>query len=278
MESITILFNYKGNRLAIKAKKSECIDDVFDRFIFQIKENKNDLKFYYKSMEFRAFGITLEKLGIQNFTQFDVVNDKYMTGAGGGFWYEKEINIKFIKISKNILNSISDSELTGPLKLCLLKEISSKLSDEQIEKLPELTLYIMEILKNGYIEENDIKKNIAAVLAKVKGSNIINFSNFVNESINMNQVNEMMKILNSNDFKEINDIRFLLSKYNEHIKLFNKEFEKAKRESIFEFSIISLVIMEREDFEKFEEERKNCPNRIDQYYSMEQVLNLSLVY
>jgi hypothetical protein len=30
--------------------------------------------------------------------------------------------------------------------------------------------------------------------------------------------------------------------------------------------------MEREDFEKFEEERKNCPNRIDQYYSMEQVL------
>ena len=68
----------------------------------------------------------------------------------------------------------------------------------------------------------DIKKNIAAVLEKAKGSNIINFSNFVNESINMNQVNEMMKLLNSNDFKEINDIRFRLSKYNEHIKLFNK--------------------------------------------------------
>jgi len=264
MESITILFKYTGNTLAIQAKKSELIDDVFDRFIFKIKENKNDLKFYNKSsMEFRAFGKTLEELGIQNFTYFDVVNNNDIYGAGGGFWYEKEINIKFIKISKNILNSISDSELTGPLKLCLLKEISSKLSDEQIEKLPELILYIMEMLKNGYIEENDIKKNIAAVLAKIKGSNIINFSNFVNESINMNQVNEMMKILNSNDFKEINDIRFRLSKYNEHIKLFNKEFEKAKRESIFEFSIISLVIMEREDFEKFEEERKNCPNRID---------------
>ena len=238
MESITILFNYTGNTLAIQAKKSELIDDVFDRFIFKIKENKNDLKFYNKyCMEFRAFGKTLEELGIQNFTYFDVVNNNDIYGAGGGFWYEKEINIKFIKISKNILNSISDSELTGPLKLCLLKEISSKLSDEQIEKLPQLILYIMEILKNGYIEENDIKKNIAAVLAKIKGSNIINFSNFVNESINMNQVNEMMKILNSNDFKEINDIRFLLSKYNEHIKLFNKEFEKAKRESIFEFSI-----------------------------------------
>ena len=33
----------------------------------------------------------------------------------------------------------------------------------------------MEILKKGYIEENDIKENIIAVLEKVKGSNIINF-------------------------------------------------------------------------------------------------------
>ena len=182
------------------SKKIRIYWKCFWKICIQIQENISDLKFYYNSSEFRAFGITLEKLGIPNFSTFDVVYDNYITGAGGGFWYEKEINIKFIKISKNILKSISDSELTGPLKLCLLKEISSKLSDEQIEKLPELILYIMEILKNGYIEENDIKKNIAAVLAKVKGSNIINFSNFVNESINMNQVNEMMKILNSNDF------------------------------------------------------------------------------
>ena len=263
MESIIIIFKYLGNNFTIEAKKSEFIENVFERFAFLIQENISDLKFYYNSSEFRAFGITLVKLGIPNFFTFDVVYGNYITGAGGGYRYDKEINIKFIKISKNILNASSDSELTGPLKLCLLKEISSKLSDEQIEKLPELIHYIMEILKKGYIEENDIKENIITVLEKVKGSNIINFSNFVNESINMNQVNEMMKLLNSNDFKEIYDIRFLLSKYNEHVKLFNKEFEKAKRESIFEFSIISLVIMERVDFEIFENERKKCSNRID---------------
>ena len=67
----------------------------------------------------------------------------------------------------------------------------------------------MEILKKAYAMGGDIKENIITVLEKVKGSNIINFSNFVNESINMNQVNEMMKLLNSNDFKEINDIRSL---------------------------------------------------------------------
>ena len=57
-----------------------------------------------------------------------------------------------------------------------------------------------------------------------------------------------MKLLNPNDFKEINEIRFLLSKYNEHIVLFNKDFERAKKESIFEFSIISMVIIERQDY------------------------------
>ena len=126
------------------------IENVFERFAFLFQENTSDLKFYYNSLEFRAFGITLEKLGIPNFFTFDVVSEN--SCKGGGCRYGKEINIKFIKISKNILNDISDSEFTGLLKLCLLKEISSKLSDEQIENLPELIRYIIEILKNGYVE------------------------------------------------------------------------------------------------------------------------------
>ena len=54
-----------------------------------------------------------------------------------------------------------------------------------------------------------------------------------------------------------------ISKYNEQTKIFNESLEQAKRESIFEFSIISLVIKKREDFDKFKQERKKCPNRID---------------
>ena len=45
--------------------------------------------------------------------------------------------------------------------------------------------------------------------------------------------------------------------------MFDKEFERAKRGSIFEFSIISLVVIEREDFETFENEREKCPNRVE---------------
>jgi len=36
-----------------------------------------------------------------------------------------------------------------------------------------------------------------------------------------------------------------------------------KKNSIFEFTIISLVIIEREDFQAFENERRKCPNRVD---------------
>ena len=64
--------------------------------------------------------------------------------------------------------------------------------------------------------------------------------------------------MNNEDYKEIKDIKERLLNYNEYIKLFEKDFEERKRNSIFEFSIILMIIMEREDFQKFENERKNC--------------------
>jgi len=97
----------------------------------------------------------------------------------------------------------------------------------------------------------------------MEGSNTINFSEYVDETIDKNQIDKILILLNKDDLLEINDIGFRLSKYNKYMKFFLKKFEKAKHESIFEFSVVSLVIIEREDFEKFEKERKKCPNRVD---------------
>ena len=190
----------------------------------------------------------------------------------GGPLYSKEINIKFIKVQNNtnkLYSSIfkpffqKEEELYGLLKLCLLKELSSKLEDNQINKLSELLSYILLILKNGYIDDPINKEEIKKVLEKMKGSNILNFSKYVDESINSNDIRMILKLLNQEDLKEINDIKNRLLNYNEYIKLFTKDFEERKRNSIFEFSIISLVIMEREDFQIFEKERKKFPNRVD---------------
>ncbi len=65
----------------MQCKKSEKIDDVFNRFCVKAQVNKSDLKFYYNSSEVRFFGKTLEQLGMNNFFTFDVVSDKYVSGA-----------------------------------------------------------------------------------------------------------------------------------------------------------------------------------------------------
>ena len=137
------------------------------------------------------------------------------------------------------------------------------MDEYQINKLSKLLSYILLILKKGYITEPINKEEIKKVLEKIKGSNIINFSKFVDESINSNDIKMLLNFLNNEDLQEIKYIKNCLLNYNEYIKLFTKDFEEKKRNSIFEFSIISLVIMEREDFQKFEKERKNCPNRVD---------------
>ena len=144
---------------------------------------------------------------------------------GGSQSFQKEINIKFIK-NQNNTNKISnfenffqkEEELYGLLKLCLLKELSSKLDEYQINKLSKLLSYILLILKKGYITEPINKEEIKKVLEKIKGSNILNFAKYVDESINSNDIKMILQLLNKEDLKEINDIKNRLLNYNEYIK------------------------------------------------------------
>ena len=199
-------------------------------------------------------------------------------------YYSKEINIKFIKAETNINKSYNsifqlDEELYGLLKLCFLKELSSKFNDQQIKELPEFFSIILRILKNGNISDPIKKEEIKKVLEKLKGSNFLNFSRYIDKAINSNDIKMLLQFLKNDDLEEMKDIKKRLLDYNEYIKLFEKDFEERKRNSIFEFSMISLVVMEREDFQTFKKERQNCPNRVDRIiYIMEQAMSLYLVY
>ena len=155
--------------------------------------------------------------------------------TGGMPSLNKEINIKFIKDPNNtnksyisIFKKEKDKNLYGSLKVCLMKEISSKLNEEQIEKLPEFLSYIVKILKNGYITEEIKKEEIKKVLEKIKGSNILNFSKFIEKSINEEHINILIQCLNKEDLEKINDIQKRLLNYNEYMKLFEKDFEEKK--------------------------------------------------
>ena len=48
------------------------------------------------------------------------------------------------------------------------------------------------------------------------------------------------------------------------MSFFENDIIRALKHSVFEFSIVSLVILDRENFDIFENEKANCPNRCDQ--------------
>ena len=177
---------------------------------------------------------------------------------------EIDINLKFIKKNKNIFNGYNFQNLFGLLKLCLLKEIAITSDYEGIKNLlPGKILKIMEILKRGKIESNGIEKDIIEILNMTKGTNIINFAKYVDGLINQNEINSIIIPKLSYSKNDILYIYNCLGKYIEYEKLFELEFRRAKNTSIFEYSIISLVIIEREDIYKFEQNRQICPNRVD---------------
>ena len=177
----------------------------------------------------------------------------------------KECNMKYLYNKSKIgtANHIN-SYLTGLLNMCLLKEIAYKLGPSELSKLPYPLNMIMGMLKKGYIPQTkDIKQDIKTVLNKENGCNIINYSKFVNNIITPEHITYMSRLLSPIDYNEITDILNRLANYENEIRLFNKEFPLALKNSIFEFSVVSLVMIERDDFKRFEQERQKCPNRVD---------------
>ena len=64
------------------------------------------------------------------------------------------------------------------------------------------------------------KEEIKNVLKKIEGSNILNFSRFVEKSINDQHINILLDCLNKKDLEIINDIKHRLINYDEYIELF----------------------------------------------------------
>ena len=118
--NLSIRFNYKGELYNVCAYKDDIVSVIFNKFLSIIGGNPLDYEFHFNFRKIDYSNKTLEQLGLRNCSTFNV--ESKMNVCGGGPWFMKEINIKFIKISANISdNNISNSELIGLLKLCFLK-------------------------------------------------------------------------------------------------------------------------------------------------------------
>ena len=178
-----------------------------------------------------------------------------------------DISIKFIKYSAHSAYEC-DTQLKGILKLCYLNEMASKINDDilydlyKYNNIPEIVYFILKILKKNYEEYKD-KKEAPELIKKVlgkKGCNVINFSNFVEEQIDQDMLELITNFVPPNYLSDINDTKRRLGKYSNYMPFFEKVLKESLKNSVFEFSPISLVVLDREDFDKFKKEKANCPN------------------
>ena len=204
--------------------------------------------------------------GIENKIKenYGIIKKEFYPNENQKKYSDMTINIKFFNLNNKIANICYNANLFGLLKLCLLKEIAITNDYDNIKyNLPEILFNIMEILKKGKINYNNNQEGILKLLKCIDGSNIINFSKYVDNLIHQSVINQYLIQRLSYSKNDIINIYNCLGKYIGYTKLFEKELERAKKESVFEFSIISATIIEREDIDKFEMYRKNCLDRIN---------------
>ena len=251
-----------GKIIRLITNFNETIEDLFEKIKKKVK-GLRELNLY-KEEEKKTLltpSLTINQLRIKNNSTIFLEEVESEIEEGQEI---KEINIQFFRLPSNKKLPNYNTELTSLLKLSLLKEIANKFENVQIEKLTGITQSIMKILKNGFVPHSDnMKEDIKKIIEKAKGGNLINFSNFVDNTIDITQLYNLMQLLNKKDFLEIKDIKNRLSRFEKEIKLFNKQFSDVMKDSIIEFSVISVAVVEREDLEEFESDKKKCPNRVD---------------
>ena len=174
--------------------------------------------------------------------------------------YIKHINISFAYNNDNKVKN-DNSELTGIAKFCYLKEIASKLSEDNINNFPEEIKCILLLLKNGKIKEVEkMGDETQKLLERYRKTNILNFTNYVNNAVNSNQIKTMLSNLNKDVANEIQLFKNHLCKMNSQILMFNNDFLMALKKSVFEYSLTSLEISYRSEIDEYLKNCNKCPN------------------
>ena len=116
---------------------------------------------------------------------------------------------------------------------------------------------INPIVKN--IEDCE-KEIIQAFEEKCKGTPINEATNFyeLSKSFSVNDFNELMNQIQIQS--EIQEHDQLLKNYQEYYDIFGSFFENMLALSVFEFQLVKIYTIDRDDYETFKTNKKNCIN------------------
>ena len=174
------------------------------------------------------------------------------------------INIKFLNINDNYKYiNYPKNDLSGLLFLCLMKFISNLFDNNNIYNIKDQELNnIIHKLQDSFNFSNNNHDNIKLVLEKNTGNNILVYSEYINAIINNQKINYLLNFMDYNNQSKIDIYWRCLSHYEEYNSFFEKEFRKDLKKTLFDYSLISLVILENENENEYRQKRNECPNMI----------------
>ena len=224
------------------------------------QKSDNEYNFIWKAQKLNYGSKTIDSLGIKNGDQILAMEIKPL--------FEKNIDLdaSIIIDEDNHHQNAINFDLCGILKFCIIKDMSlliDKNFDLYKHRLNKKIKYILEAISGGNIDLNQTENSIISVLKKFEGINILNFSRFINEYINKDELLNIYKIFKKEEKIEIRKKNNCLHSYSEYMKKFEEEFDLARKNSIFEYRLTSMTIVDRKDLNSFEENKEKCPNRID---------------
>ena len=113
---------------------------------------------------------------------------------------------------------------------------------------------------NGLVQDIESSKSeiIQIFKEKIKGEEVNEKTNFY-EALKMFSLNDFFEVIDLCETDlQIQELAQLKKNYEEYIKIFYRDMEKALAFSIFEYQIVKIYINDRDDYEKFQQDKNNC--------------------
>ena len=224
------------------------------------EKSENEFYFLHNATKLNYGSKAMNSLGIKNGDIIMVMEIKPL------FPNNLDLDASIIIDEDNHHQNAINFDLCGILKFCIIKDMSlliDKNFDLYKPRLTKKIKYVLEAISGGNIDLNQTENSIISVLKKLEGINILNFSRFIDEYLNKDELLDIYKIFKKEEKMEIRKKNNCLHSYSEYMKKFEEEFEIAKKNSIFEYRLTSMTIVDRKDLDSFETNKDNCPNRID---------------
>ena len=116
---------------------------------------------------------------------------------------------------------------------------------------------------NEFVKDIDdsFKEVVTIFQEDVKGEEINEKTNFyeASKAFSINDFNEVIDYLSKEDLLK-QEYNQLIKNYGEYYNIFERDFEKALAFSIFEYQLIKIYSIDRDDYQKFKENKNMCPN------------------